>query len=59
MEGVQDVSVVGVPDEMQGEAVWAFIKPKEGVTLNPQDVLAHCRRDLSPYKVPGQVRKLA
>ncbi len=56
MVGVQDVSVVGVPDEMQGEAVWAFIKPKDGATLNVPDVLAHCRRDLAPYKVPGQVR---
>jgi fatty-acyl-CoA synthase len=56
MPGVQDVSVVGVPDEMQGEAVWAFIKPKDGATLNVPDVLAHCRRDLAPYKVPSQVR---
>jgi len=56
MPGVQDVSIVGVPDEMQGEAVWAFIKPKDGATLNVQDVLAHCRRDLAPYKVPSQVR---
>mgnify|MGYP001161680178 CR=1 FL=1 len=56
MPGVQDVSVVGVPDEMQGEAVWAFIKPKDGATLNVPDVLAHCRGDLAPYKVPTQVR---
>jgi acyl-CoA synthetase (AMP-forming)/AMP-acid ligase II len=56
MPGIQDVSIVGVPDEMQGEAVWAFIKPKDGATLNVPDVLAHCRRDLAPYKVPSQVR---
>ena len=56
MPGIQNVSVVGVPDEMQGEAVWAFIQPKEGATLTVQDVLAYCRSDLAPYKVPSQVR---
>jgi acyl-CoA synthetase (AMP-forming)/AMP-acid ligase II len=56
MPGIQNVSVVGVPDEMQGEMVWAFLQPKEGVTLDVPDVLAYCRRDLAPYKVPSQVR---
>jgi acyl-CoA synthetase (AMP-forming)/AMP-acid ligase II len=56
MPGVQNVSVVGVPDEMQGEAVWAFIQPQEGKTLSVPDVLAFCRGELAPYKVPGQVR---
>jgi acyl-CoA synthetase (AMP-forming)/AMP-acid ligase II len=56
MPGIQNVSVVGVPDEMQGEAVWAFIQPKDGTSLTVQDVLAYCRRDLAPYKVPSQVR---
>jgi fatty-acyl-CoA synthase len=56
MPGIANVSIVGVPDEMQGEAVWAFIQPKAGAKLTAQEVLAYCRRDLAPYKVPGQVR---
>lgn len=56
MPGITNVSIVGVPDEMQGEAVWAFIQPQTGARLTAQEVLAHCRRDLAPYKVPGQVR---
>jgi len=54
--GIQNVSVVGVPDEMQGEAVWAFVQPEEGVTLTAQDVLGYCRGELVAYKVPSQVR---
>ncbi len=56
MPGIQNVSVVGVPDEMQGETVWAFVQLDHGKTLTVQDVLAYCRRDLAPYKVPSQVR---
>ncbi len=59
MPGIQNVSVVGVPDEMQGETVWAFVQLDHGKTLTVQDVLAYCRRDLAPYKVPSQVRFVA
>ncbi|MFN2291825.1 MAG: AMP-binding enzyme, partial [Anaerolineae bacterium] len=31
-------------------------QPKDGATLTAQDVLAYCRSDLAPYKVPSQVR---
>ncbi|KAI1259553.1 hypothetical protein F5Y18DRAFT_294260 [Xylariaceae sp. FL1019] len=33
LEGVKEVSVVGVPDEKLGEAVAAFVVPRQGVTL--------------------------
>ncbi len=59
MPGIQNVSIVGVPDEMQGETVWAFVQLDHGKTLTVQDVLAYCRRDLAPYKVPSQVRFVA
>ena len=49
-------AVVGVPSERYGEAVWAFVVPKEGQTLTSTEVLKLCRRDLSAYKVPSEVR---
>jgi hypothetical protein len=50
---VADVAVVGVPDEHWGEIVAAFIRPR-GVEPTEEDLRAHCRQHLAPYKTPQQ-----
>lgn len=51
---VVECAVIGVPDETCGEAVRAFV-----VSRNPQttdkDIRAHCRKELTAYKVPREV----
>ncbi|MBS0644490.1 MAG: acyl--CoA ligase [Proteobacteria bacterium] len=44
--------VVGVPDATQGELLAAFVVPKPGATVRPDDIVAHCRSLASRYKVP-------
>jgi fatty-acyl-CoA synthase len=44
--------VVGVPDATQGELLAAFVVPKPGATLRPDELTAHCRSLASRYKVP-------
>jgi fatty-acyl-CoA synthase len=44
--------VVGVPDATQGELLAAFVVPKPGATLRPEELAAHCRALASRYKVP-------
>ena len=44
--------VVGVPDATQGELMAAFVVPKPGATLLPEELAAHCRELASRYKVP-------
>jgi len=44
--------VVGVPDSTQGELLAAFVVPKPGITLRPDELAAHCRALASRYKVP-------
>lgn len=51
-EGIQEVTVVGVPDEYRGETVKAFIVPKQGVTLTEKELDKFCRKRLAAFKVP-------
>ena len=54
IQGVVETACVGVADDKTGEAVKLFIAPKvEGLTK--EAVIAHCRENLTGYKVPKQV----
>lgn len=49
---VLEAAVIGVPDDTWGERVGAIIVPKEGNTINYEDLRAFCRKVLAGYKVP-------
>lgn len=49
---VQDCTVVGVPDDLWGEAVKAVIQLKPGAIFDEAEMNAFCRRSLGGYKVP-------
>ncbi len=49
--GVLEVGVIGVEDEKSGEAVKAVIVRNDD-TLTEKDVIDHCRKELTSYKVP-------
>ncbi len=53
---VHEAAVVGVPDEILGEAIAAFISTRAKQPLNEREVLDWCRRRLPPHKVPGLLR---
>ena len=55
MEGVLDVQVVAVPSFKYGEEVGAFIIPKPGYDIQPEDVRDHCRGKIAWYKVPRYI----
>jgi long-chain acyl-CoA synthetase len=56
--GVAECACVGIPDDRTGEAVKLFVVKTNGVPLVEEDVIAHCRRQMTSYKVPKQVRFL-
>jgi long-chain acyl-CoA synthetase len=56
--GVAECACVGRPDEKTGEAVRLFVAKAPGANLTEADVIAHCRRQLTAYKVPKEVRFL-
>ena len=52
---ILDVSIVGVPDPVMGEAVMAFVIPKAGETLTAADVTAFAKGRIANFKVPKYV----
>lgn len=48
-------AVVGIPDERMGEVGCAFIIPRAGETIDPEEVIAWARERLANYKVPRRV----
>ena len=54
LPGVLENAVIGVPDDKTGEAVKVVIVKKDP-NLTEADVLAHCRLQLTGYKIPRYV----
>lgn len=52
--GVLEVAAIGVPDERSGEAVKIFVVRKDPA-LSAEALIAHCRENLTGYKVPHHV----
>jgi len=59
MDEVVEVAVVGVPDDVWGEAVKAYIVPTRPGVLSAHDVRRHCLKRLPNYKIPYYVEFLA
>ncbi|WP_027460858.1 long-chain-fatty-acid--CoA ligase [Deinococcus murrayi] len=52
---VLEAAAVGVPDAYRGESVHAVVVLKPGQEATEADIIGHCRRELSAYKVPRSV----
>ena len=59
MPGVLDVQVVAVPSFKYGEEVAAFIIPRPGVEIQPEDVRAFCRGKIAWFKIPKYVAMIS
>lgn len=57
MPSVLEVAVIGIPDATTGEAVRAYVvpNPDHGSPVNADEVIAHCKQQMTAYKVPKQV----
>ena len=52
--GIIDVAAIGVPDEHSGEAVKVFVVRKDP-KITERDLIEHCRKVLTGYKIPKHV----
>ena len=56
---VAEVGVVGVPDDMRGEIVKAWVVLRADCALSPSDLKVYCRDRLAPYKIPAKYEFVA
>jgi fatty-acyl-CoA synthase len=53
---IEDVQVVGVPDEKYGEELCAWVRLRPGSELTGEEIRAYCRGKIAHYKIPRYVR---
>jgi len=52
---VKDVVVVGLPQNLRGELIKAYVVLKSGEQASAAELLDHCRKHLAKFKVPKKV----
>jgi long-chain acyl-CoA synthetase len=52
---IKDLVIVGIPDDLKGEAPKAFIQLTEGEKTTAEEIREYCKARMAPYKVPVAV----
>jgi long-chain acyl-CoA synthetase len=52
---VMDSAAIGRPHPIKGEEVKVFVVLRPGQTATPEELIAHARTQLAPFKVPHEV----
>ncbi len=54
--GVAAAATIGVPDDLYGEEVAAFVVLKDGMKVSEEELISHCQNELADYKCPKSIR---
>jgi len=52
---VKEACVIGIPQDLRGEKIKAFVVLKEGEQATAAEILEHCRQRMASFKVPRLV----
>lgn len=53
---VEDVQVIGVPDDKYGEEICAWVKLREGESLDAEGLREFCQGEIAHFKIPRYVK---
>jgi len=52
---ITEAAIIGIPDERLGEEVGAVVRVRDAAALTEDDIRAHVRARLAPFKVPTRI----
>lgn len=53
---IVETNVIGVPDERMGEELCAFVRLKDGSSLDSESLKKYCKGKIAHFKVPKHIR---
>jgi amino acid adenylation domain-containing protein len=58
IDGVHEAAVIGIPDEILGQSIKAFIVKKKDIHLSEKQIMLHCSKNMEPFMVPKTIEFL-
>lgn len=55
VENVAECACIGIPDAKTGESISVFVVKKPGTELTEDEIVAHCRAQMTAYKTPRKI----
>ena len=55
IKGINEVAVLGVPDQIMGESIIAYVTTMDSAKLDEKDVQRECMSYLDPFMIPSKV----
>ncbi len=52
---IMEAAVIAIKDDVYGENIKAFVSPAPKQTITPEQVIEHCKKNLSSFLVPKEV----